>query len=274
MDILKFNQYSLQESMLSDFITFLTESKLNESSEETIKYKEILKNTFKDLKLNLSFIGTFATGIAIMSPIVKELISNSRINIELTPQNVILLTVTAFSIIYLEERKNKNIKSGLNINEEAFKKDVKSLLEELKLRGMGNGIVKLTVSCFKSILNITNIIFKNIGNVISGFLDIFAYTALFIPIINSIMSLVGKYDLDLVTLPKNFLSLGVGITTLLAKNGIKFLIDILSDKLKIKKDNIMNKLNIAPYKKYPHPEFIDMEDEDLDGVDPINEDDR
>lgn len=258
MNILKFEQYDLQNSMSDDFINFLTQDSIIESKIDILEYKEILKKTISDLKLNLSFVGTFATGIALMSPIVNNLVKNSKLNIEANPQNIVLLTVTAFSIIYLEERKNRTIRNF--IKESEFKKEIKSLLEELKLRGMGDGIVKLVISCFKSILNISRLILENIGNVVSGFLDLFAYTSLFIPIINAILSLISKYDLNINTLPGNFLSLGAGVTTLIAKNGIKFILDKITNKLKIKSDKIMKYLNVAPYKKYPHIDIADSED--------------
>ena len=157
MKIQRFNEHSNQSSMLDDFINSLGPI-ITESSKEN-KYKEFEGKIIKDLKLNLSIVGTFGAGLGALYPIVEKLVKNMQLNIELTPDRVVLLTVAAFSIVYLEEKKAKmNPKQ-----EESLRKDCKSMLEELKMAGIGNGIVKKLTDGFKSITNIFKTIAKHTG---------------------------------------------------------------------------------------------------------------
>jgi hypothetical protein len=245
--ILKFSDHNNYINIADKFIDIIINPKLNESLIDNNFIKKILKGFSKDLKFNYGSIFTFGTGIKFMYPIVENLIKNGNIKIELTSSNIILLTLTALCIIYLEENNNKIGDSEVRcqdcsgtacekcggsgfINSIISKSDAQTLLEELKLRGIGNGIVKKLVLCFNSITNILKIIFNNTPHVVSSLLDMFGYTALLIPTMNAILSLINNYKFDMDTLPMNFLSIGVGVTTLLAKNGFNY----LSNKLKMK----------------------------------------
>ena len=50
---------------------------------------------------------------------------------------------------------------------------------------------------------------------------------------NGILYLIGKYDLNLETLPQNFIGLGVGVGTVIAKHGIIELVKKIKSKLGI-----------------------------------------
>ena len=137
---------------------------------------------------------------------------------------MILLTITCFTITYLEIKKGQLDPLQVDL----LRKDSKSLLTELKLRGIGGGIVKKIIHVFDAISQIFNFIFKAFGLVVQGFLDIFAYTAILVPFMNGVKYIVGKYDLTLDNFLGNFTSLGVGVTSLAAKHGI----DYIKSKLK------------------------------------------
>jgi hypothetical protein len=147
------------------------------------------------------------------------------------------------------------------MSDQEIKENAQSLLAELKLRGIGNGIVKKVVKSFQAIGNLIKIVFKNVNNVINGFVDMFAYTSLLLPCMNVLASFIDKYSLNLDTLQGNFLSIGVGVLTIIAKNGIDYIIKKLGDKFNLKKDKIMQDLDESPIKKYPHPSFVDVEGE-------------
>ena len=66
---------------------------------------------------------------------------------------VVLLTTCSLSIIYLEEKKCKTPQE-----EDQLTLDSKSMLEELRMMGLGNGIVKMIVKSLKSIKNVFNLI--------------------------------------------------------------------------------------------------------------------
>jgi hypothetical protein len=111
---------------------------------------------------------------------------------------------------------------------------MRTILEELKLKGIGNGIVKKLVKCFNSIGGLFKILFKNTPYLVSGFMDMFAYTSILMPTMNAVSALVGNYNLNMDTLPGNLISVGIGVTTFLAKNGLTFLINKLKDRFNIR----------------------------------------
>lgn len=244
MKVQRFSEHSISTSMLDDFINSIG-NPLNESGDIS-NYKEIEKKVIKDLKLNLSIVGTFGAGIGALYPIVDGLIKNMEINIDLTPDRLVLLTIAAFSIIYLEERKSK-----MDPNKEAvLRKDCQSMLEELKMSGIGNGIVKKLIEGFKSIKNIFSLIAKHTGAIIGGFIDMFAYAALAIPILNGINAIVGKYDLTLDTLPANFLGLAVGVGSLIAKHGITDILNRIKGKLPFNKKKVIGEIETPVIQKF------------------------
>jgi hypothetical protein len=133
-------------------------------------------------------------------------------------------------IIYLEEKKTRSQKE-----EEELTKDSKSMLEELKLKGIGNGIVKKIIKSIKSIKNVFSKIGEYLGKVTLGIVDMFAYTSLLIPVMNGIMAIINKYDLNLETIVQNLMGVGLGIATIVAKNGIIEIVKRLKDKISDKK---------------------------------------
>jgi hypothetical protein len=214
-------------------------------SDET-EYKKVQKRVINDLRLNGNLSLTFGAGIKALYPIVDKLMTNMKISsIDITADKVVLLTICAFTIVYLEEKKFKD-----GQEEDILTKDSKSMLEELKMKGIGNGIVKKVKELFKSITGIFNLIGKHLNSVVKGFVDMFAYTAILIPIMNGILYVVGKYDLSVNTFLENFAALTMGVGTLIAKNGIISIIDKLRDKLSPKdKKEIVDEVDTTVIKK-------------------------
>lgn len=251
MKIYRYSEYSLNSSIAQDLldslVPFLNEDNVNES-----KYKRFEEKIFKDLKLNTSLITSFGVGISAFYPIVDKLMTNMNIgSIDLTADKVVLLTIAAISIIYLEEKK---------YNDDVLRKDCKSMLEELKMMGIGNGIVKKLIEALKSIKNIFSIICKHIGIVVCGFMDMFAHTGLLIPFMNGIIYIIGKYDLTIDSIIRNFAGLGIGIGTIIAKHIIIDIIKNLKDKFYIDKN-----IDTPIIKKIGDVQFVDSEvNQDVD----------
>jgi hypothetical protein len=222
----KFNDYSKYDEMSKYFIDNF-DKLIKESN--TDDYEKIQKKVIRDLKINLEFIATFGAGIKFLFPIVEGLLFNQG-NIEITKESVVLATICALGIIYLEEKKTRSQKE-----EEELTKDSKSMLEELKLKGIGNGIVKKIIKAIKSINNIFSKIGKYLGKVTLGIVDMFAYTSLLIPVMNGIMAIINKYDLNLETIVQNLMGVGLGVATIVAKNGIVEIVKRLKDKISDKK---------------------------------------
>lgn len=222
--IKRYNDY-YSEQMAIEFLDAL-ESSINESGDNNEDYKSVQDKVISDLKLNFRLIGTFGAGISSFYPIVNAIMENTPLEIEKTTEVIVMMTIAAISIIYLEEKKYKDSEE-----EDIITKDSKSLLEELKMRGVGNGIIKKLIKSISSVKSIFYLIGKHLGAVVGGFIDMFAYTSMLIPILNGIFYLIGKYDLNLETLPQNFIGLGVGVGTVIAKHGIIELVKRIKNKL-------------------------------------------
>ena len=199
-----------------------------EDEKELSDEKSTLNKIVSDLKLNFRLVATFGFGIGAFIPIVNQLMNNTNLSVELTKENVVLLTLTALSIIYLEEKNTKN-----SVETDKLTKDSKSMLEELRMRGIGDGIVKKVINCLKATKSIFSTIGKHIGATIGGFMDMFAYASLLIPIMNGLTNVITKFHLNIDTMPQNFLSLAIGVGTLITKHGITYLLKKLKNKLNI-----------------------------------------
>lgn len=259
MRIQRFEDYSKSEEMAYLFLNSF-EQLIKESSEE--EYDKIQKKVLRDLKINFEFIATFGAGINFLFPIVEGLLFNQG-NIEVTKEGVVLATICALGIIYLEEKKSRSQRS-----EEQLRKDSKSMLEELKLKGIGNGIVKKIIKAIKSINNIFTKIAKYIGKATLGIVDMFAYTSLLIPVMNGIMAIINKYDLNLETLVQNLMGVGLGVATIVAKNGIIEIVKRLRGKISDKKKKeIINDIEEEPVDLEQDPiikKFGELHDDDTE----------
>lgn len=230
MKIQRLEEYALYDKMAQDFLdSFDIPIKESSGGVRKTSYKRIQSKTIKDLKLNTRLISTFGTGMTAFYPIVDSLIRNMNTDsIEIDANKVVLLTICTVTIIYLEEKKFKDVEE-----EEVLTKDSKSMLEELRMMGVGNGIVKDLIKAFQSIKGIFQLIGKHINAVVGGFIDMFAYTAILIPVLNGISYIVGKYDMNLQIFLANFLGLSMGIATIVTKHGITELIKKLKRRLHI-----------------------------------------
>jgi hypothetical protein len=224
--ILRFGDYKYQSEITETFLDLIINPPLLESTENEDSIKSILRGLRKDLKFNIKLIFTFGTGIASMYPIVLNLIKNQSLKIDTKPENVVLLTLTSIVILALEIQKDNDIS----------KDEVKFLLNELKLRGIGNGIVKKMVNSFKSIGNLLRILFKNTSRTVRHLIDMFGYTSILIPTMNALSSIISDYNWTMGTIIGNLSSLGVGVLTFLAKNGWDYLVKRLKSKTEINPD--------------------------------------
>jgi hypothetical protein len=282
MKILKYNDFYKQNEFFEFFLSNL-DNYIKESSDYSFVDK-ILKGLSNDLKFNIGLVFTFGTGIKAMFPIVENLIKNGNLKIDINQESIVLLSLTILSICYLEETKNNaggsksecqdcKSKGCNNCNNTGFvsskvtKKDAQNLLEELKMRGIGNGIVKKFVKVFKTIGEFIKTIFKNTGYAISGLFEMLGYTALLMPFMNAINAAIGKYDLSPDTLVGNLLSIGLSVGAFSGKNVINMILKKLKDKLnlKISSDDLDTPISVKSYDIIDSREDIDKDKS------PINE---
>ncbi len=253
MKIQRYSDYSLQYDMAQDFLNSFDDV-VKESSGGS-SYEKVAKKVISDLKLNLSLVATFGAGIGALYPVVEAVMTNmSYDSFNLTPESVVLLTLASVTITYLEEKKFKSAEE-----EAILTKDSKSMLEELKMRGFGNGIVKKLMKSLESVKNIFYIIGKHLGAVVGSIVDMFAYTSLLIPIMNGVMSIIHKYDLNLETLPQNFLGLAMGVGTIIAKHGIVEIINRIKNRFPINTKEVLDDIETPAIQRFAS--FGDSEEE-------------
>lgn len=212
MSILKYEQWGEAYDLANLFQESISKEILLESSEES---KNILNNIVKYLKLNVAIIFSFGTGMELLIPIVRNLCENGELKINLTIETVAMMTLTAVTIAYLEEAKEEKLRRQLE-------KDSRSLLEEMKLRGVGNGIIKKIVRCIKSIGSLAKLIFRHKKTVVTSFFEMFGYAALCVPILNGLKTLVGTYQMTLDSFSHNISTLLLGIGGLSVKSIINW----------------------------------------------------
>jgi hypothetical protein len=244
MKIQRYTDYTLQNEMAEEFLNSF--DKMVKESDGGTSYQKVAKKVISDLKLNVSLVATFGAGIGALYPVVQGLMENMNLDsFILTPESIVLLTLSSVTIAYLQEKKFKSAEE-----EDQLTKDSKSMLEELKMKGFGNGIVKKLIKSLESVKNIFLVIGKHIGAVIGSIVDMFAYTSLLIPLLNGVMSIIHKYDLNLETLPQNFLGLAVGVGTIIAKHGIVEIINRIKNKFPINPKEVLDDIETPAIQRF------------------------
>jgi hypothetical protein len=195
MKILNYQDYDLCIAITNEFI-----NNLNESSEVIlINIKPIIDT----LSLNNNLYVVFNDLVNQIAPIVKTLSENTNIG---NDDNInTLLTLNAVMIFYLDERKlnRVNIINGYKSDDE-LRSDIRSVLEELKLAGNGNGIVKKITECI---------------SIISSIIELVCDDNLFTPInknqvikiLNSICKIINIHTMTIDQFVKNFTIVNQGL---------------------------------------------------------------
>ncbi len=196
------------------------ESELEKEKDST--YKSIEKKVISDLKIDSKLVLTFGAGIGALYPVVSEMMENMSIGVDVSKQTVVLLTIAVVTIVFLEEKRFKTAEE-----EEILTKDSKSMLEELRMQGIGDGIVKRVIKAISSIKNIFSTIGKHLGVAVGGIIDMFAYTSILIPVMNAIMYVIGVHEMSVDDVIANFFALSMGVATRIAKHGLVEILDRL-----------------------------------------------
>ena len=210
-----------QENFNNDNL-LLTE-KLNIS-----KFNTLFSKIVKELKLNLYFISTFGTTIPVFFPIFQNLVKNSELNLKLSDSDIILLSICAIGVLVNENAKEIN--------------KIRTILIE---KGIGELIEKF-IKFIKNINNIFSSISKNTGKVVVNIVDMFGYSALYVPFLIAIYDLIQSYSIGISTFGDDFSTMGftistsLGILTITAKHFVTLLIKKISrlTKKKVITENI------------------------------------
>lgn len=244
MKIENFDNYNEGLEMAMTF--FNSFDSINESK-KTSKYKRVQNSELKKLKsavkgdihLNFGLIASFGAGIGALYPIVDSLISLTGPTIDI--RTTVLLTMAGVYMIVQGEVKDANEKKVITA-------ETKAILEELKLAGFpnvatgtkdgsDNSVLNKIVKVLKSIKKIfnsikgyveraglTNMLRRASTNTTSGFADMFAYTAMLAPIMNSINAVIEFSNMDLNSFIANTAIFIAGIATIIAKHGANFFV--------------------------------------------------
>lgn len=234
MDILKFNEFNRSIDISSDFFESLYSKE--DIVFNSLEYNVILKKYISDLSLNEILLTTFDSGINSVYKFISELLKNSNLNVELEVDNITLLTITALSISYLDERKLGLTSKEISEydNDDSMKLDIKSLLEELKLRGIGNGIVKKIVSCLSTLFKLFKFILdKSNNNTILGFIDMLEYPKIFVAFMSAVVFVSNKFNLNINTLSSIYSSIELTTMSNIGNDIINTLSNVLSKELGI-----------------------------------------
>ena len=244
MKIENFENYNEGLEMAMRFFNSLEQ--VNESVNPS-KYRRVQRNEIKrlksavkgDINLNFALIASFGAGIGALYPIVDSLISLSGPKVD--TRTVVLLTMAGIYMIVQGEIKDANEKKVLTA-------ETKAILSELQMAGYpnvatgtkdgsDNSVLNKIVKVLKSIKKI----FKNVKkyiekagltkmlrratiNTTSGFADMFAYTAMLAPIMNSINAVIEFSNMDLNSFVANTTIFVAGIATIIAKHGANFFV--------------------------------------------------
>jgi len=192
--IYNYEDYNIYDNITEDFLKHLNSLKIINLNNSYIDSQNEIINRIKIDTFILDIIGS---DITFFYNIVERLIKNTN-KIELTNDNVVLSTLCSLSIIFIEENKN-------NENNNLLVKNSKSILEELKMGGVGDGIVKSIINLFYNIKNLISLIYKKIK--IVNFFEIFKYIKNLKVFFSSIIYLIEDYNLDIETSIKNFVGL-------------------------------------------------------------------
>ena len=147
MKILKYKDLEIVE----DFLSMLFNSSILEKV-------ELLNDTFIDkLEMHKILIEEYKNIIPLLDLISISLIKNSKLPIETNEKAVMLFSIAALSVCLKDDAKflidNDFVKGE-------YETELKSILEELKLNGIGNNLVKNLSGIYHSIINMSKNIFK------------------------------------------------------------------------------------------------------------------
>ena len=169
---------------------------------------ELLNDTFVDkLKMHKVLIDKYKDIVPLLDLISVSLIKNSKLPIEMDDKAIMLFSIAALSVS--SNNEGKFLKEN-DFKKEEYEVEIKSLLEELKLSGIGNNLVKNLSGIYDSIISMSKKIFDT--------KDIFS--SLSEPnLLQSINLYIKKYKLSINDFSSDFEKLSDTIENVYVKTG-------------------------------------------------------
>jgi len=186
--------------LFSDFE--LSESYIDEMYEGKIldAFKSVYSKMVTELKMDFKFIGTFGMVITLFFPVVENLITNMKLQVDLNPTNVILATIGALAVLI------PNNSSKLKM--------IYSKLKDKKWKGL----IDMIVQSFKNIFGLFKFMAGELGKVVRSFADMLSYTLLFVPFLRVVFEYINTNNIIPKDLGGLLLSIGAGIAIIAGKN--------------------------------------------------------
>lgn len=197
MGILKFEDYTINSSILS-LIKEFENIDINESSNNNH-----LNDIVSTLNLSKNIIDIYNfVNFDVLFNIVKELISNDSLNVELSDKNITQSTLSLILISLKNDiEKTNNLKYYNSVDD--LKNDIRDILEELKLEGIGNGIIKKISTILDQIYDFFKLISKDIKiDNIKTLFDIISNDKLSNTILFPIYNYIKKNNVSMSSLEK------------------------------------------------------------------------
>jgi hypothetical protein len=292
--IKKFNQYfshDLLVNFVTDSLLSVSEGKGSDATAKIEEYKSEFRKIKEDLGLNSRLIPTFGFGIGGFYPIVESIMRLE--GFQISKRSVVLLTLAAISIIIIGDGKKKDSKSPEDVERQMVVDDINvKVLQELNQTVSPNsstgqspilkkvvsiikliydsfwkkifkGNLKKTLTGIRSRVKITWDSVKSAFNqAAGGLIDMLAYTAMLIPVMNVLDNTINNFpDLfkTLQILPENLLAFASGIGVVVAKHGIAKLISKFGDTED--EQEIMDEIETPIIQKIAHYKDFDSNDE-------------
>jgi hypothetical protein len=292
--IKKFNQYfshDLLVNFVTDSLLSVSEGNGSDATAKIEEYKSEFRKIKEDLGLNSRLIPTFGFGIGGFYPIVESIMRLE--GFQISKRSVVLLTLAAISIIIIGDGKKKDSKSPEDVERQMVVDDINvKVLQELNQTVSPNsstgqspilkkvvsiikliydsfwkkifkGNLKKTLTGIRSRVKITWDSVKSAFNqAAGGLIDMLAYTAMLIPVMNVLDNTINNFpDLfkTLQILPENLLAFASGIGVVVAKHGIAKLISKFGDTED--EQEIMDEIETPIIQKIAHYKDFDSNDE-------------
>ena len=200
-----YNEYTLNEKFLFN------------------KGYDLLNKVSSELGANLYFISTFGTVIPVFFPFFQNLVNNSSFNMTITEKDIVLLTICAFSVVFNENKENIN-----------------KLMTVIREKGLEE-VLTLFIDTLKNLGHLFGKISSNFGKVISSIVDMFSYTALLVPLMTALNTVIQHYGItiqqfdSILTNPGGaVISTGIGMLTISLKHIINMIMRNFSRNTKSK----------------------------------------
>ncbi len=188
------------------------------------KYGKLQNKVVTELKLDLYFMTTFGMAITALYPLFDSLVRTGEITTSVSSTNVVLLTLCALSILFKESQS-----------------DINKMIVVIKEKNLSEILDKI-INTIKNVSKLFNVISDKVGKTITGLVDMFSYTALFIPFLLGLLDVIKLYELDfsefdqIMTDPKGAsISASIGLLTISMKHIINFLMKKITRTSKNKK---------------------------------------